>query len=115
MRNQLSLLSTLASRLAKTAGVFVQLAEHHVNASAPSTAAGATTQGLDDLSDIDLAAIEGYLEWLPGSVPPTQEIMEPEAAVDGDGEATALNGRKRRFDDVFDWFSWDSYYSGIGT
>ena len=113
MCSQLSLLSTLSSRLAHTASVFLQLAQHHVNAGAPKTVAN--TQSLDGFADIDLATIESYLAWLPAefteSLPPTERIARPETTAGGHQDLAASRGLEGRFDDAFDWFSWDTYYA----
>ena len=115
MCSQLSLLSKLSSRLAHTAGVFVQLAQHHVDgASAKASAA----QSSGDLDDLDLATIESYLEWLPADtidgLPSLKSATKPDAAVGARSSSqTSAEPQRAHSGDVFDWFSWDAYYSDL--
>lgn len=110
MRSQLSLLSELSSRLAKTASVFFQLARQQMD----SAAARTSMHGQDwpDLEDLDLAAIESYLEWLPADVTRSlpYSTINAECNAGTEGRHPKSNEGERRMDDVFDWFSWDAYY-----
>lgn len=112
MCTQLNLLETLSARLARTAEVFVQLAQVHVEASNAAKTATAPTL-TEALANLDSPTIQSFLDWLPAGLPPMMDIIQPEALSGLTVEATQTSGRKRPFDDVFDWFSWDSYYSGV--
>lgn len=106
MRSQLSLLQSLSARLAHTAGVFLQLAQQHVQASAAEA-----FSRFDALEDLDLAAIENYLQCLPTEV--TDSLPAPRDASQAERQAHSepaiLREPKERVEDVFDWFSWDAY------
>lgn len=112
MRLQLSLLSTLALRLARTARIFVQLAQHHVSTGGERSPL--TGQDGSHEADIDFEAIEEYLKWLPsevaGGIPPSMSRESHMPAAASNQAQDAPGEGVRSLDDVFDWFSWEAYY-----
>ncbi|KAJ5827562.1 Transcription factor [Penicillium robsamsonii] len=126
MRSQMRLLATVCSRLQHTASVFLQIAQMHVSRCAltqasekpatsfqppPSLSIDGCGQLPNDLMDVNYGELNvaNYLEWLPadmGSTWPLFGVNRPEVASShlGDNKTIPAN--------MFDWFSWDAYYSG---
>ncbi|PTU20328.1 hypothetical protein P175DRAFT_0510242 [Aspergillus ochraceoroseus IBT 24754] len=68
-----------------------------------------------DMSDPDVAS---YLEWLPTDIDaswPMFDLGGQGSAGDRDSHGRrSSQTRRRAFDGMFDWFSWDAYYAGTG-
>ncbi|KAJ6190261.1 Transcription factor [Penicillium mononematosum] len=128
MRSQMRLLATVCSRLQHTASVFLQLARTHVsgrvltqtyekpaNPFQPPPTQPTYTYGQhpEDLMDLDLGELDvsNYLEWLPadmGSAWPIFDTNRPDMS-------SRLGNKRPSQGSGFDWFSWDTYYSGAET
>ncbi|KAJ5494629.1 Transcription factor, partial [Penicillium fimorum] len=129
MRSQMHLLATVCSRLQHTASVFLQLAQLHVSRCALTQASEKSAKSFqpppvqpidscgqrpEDLMDVDVRElnIASYLEWLPtdmGSTWPLFDVNPPEVASSHIGDDKSIPGN------MFDWFAWDTYYSGTET
>jgi hypothetical protein len=118
MRSQMRLLATVCTRLQHTASVFLQLAQNHVSRRPPEEPARkkakspvSSLQNCSDLVDIDIRDINvaNYLEWLPGDL----ATAAPTRDVDGHWpHSFGASQRRRMSGNMFDWFSWDTYYAG---
>lgn len=109
MRMQLSLLSMLASRLARTARIFHQLAQRHV----ATTERKSASLGQDGASaaEVDFETIEDYLKWLSLEVADGMPLPINVENAASNSEALKFPGeRTQSLGDVFDWFSWETYY-----
>lgn len=66
-----------------------------------------------DMEEMDITS---YLEWLPSNMDdstwPMFEAEGPYSRANGDPLAKNVQNRRQKFESVFDWFSWDSYYAG---
>ncbi|KAJ5383252.1 Transcription factor, partial [Penicillium concentricum] len=129
MRSQMRLLATVCSRLQHTASVFLQLAQVHVSRCALAETIETpdksfqppSVQPMDnhiqhseDLMDLDFGELNvtNYLEWLPA------DMGSPLSIFDGNrpGVSSSRLGEKKSIPgNMFDWFSWDTYYSGTET
>jgi hypothetical protein len=128
MKLQMRLLATLCSRLQHTASAFLQLAQVHVSRCASTQAIEKPAESFQppvpsidshcqhpaDVMDVDLGELDvaNYLEWLPadmGSPWPMFGADRPQVSSSRLGDKRPIPG------DIFDWFSWDTYYSGTGT
>ncbi|KAJ6089455.1 Transcription factor [Penicillium canescens] len=128
MQSQMRLLATVCSRLEHTASIFLKLAQNHVSyrastktaaPPAPYTQASSNqnyshSQTLADLMDPEVGDLNvvNYVEWLPADMDttwplPEAERHEPVSSRPGD--------RGQMLGNMFDWFSWDSYYAGTGA
>jgi hypothetical protein len=125
MQSQMRLLATVCSRLEHTAAIFLKLAQNHVSYRASTKTAAppepykqasrnqnhSHSQILADLVDLDVGDLNvvNYIEWLPADMDttwplPEAERHEPVSSRPGD--------RGQMSGNMFDWFSWDSYYAG---
>ncbi|OQE10701.1 hypothetical protein PENFLA_c081G08660 [Penicillium flavigenum] len=125
MRSQMRLLATVCSRLQHTASIFLQLARAHVSGRIPTQTHEKPAksfqptpiqptytydQHTEDLMDLDLGElnVSNYLEWLPtdmGSAWPIFDTKRPDVS-------SRLGNKRPSQGSGFDWFSWDTYYSG---
>ncbi|KAF5003195.1 hypothetical protein FDECE_10263 [Fusarium decemcellulare] len=71
-----------------------------------------------DLGDGLGMDMESFLDWLPADIFPVfnEEQHGPlqttsDAILHGNASQQCSRGRKRSFDSLFDWFSWDAYYA----
>ncbi|KAJ5521712.1 Transcription factor [Penicillium freii] len=128
MRSQMRLLATVCSRLQHTASVFLQLAQAHVSGRVLTQTIEKPTKSLqpppiqptysydqhpEDMMDLDFGElnVSNYLEWLPadmGSAWPMFDTNRPDVV------SRPANKRPSQ-GSGFDWFSWDTYYSGTET
>ncbi|KAK7458515.1 hypothetical protein Landi51_01338 [Colletotrichum acutatum] len=97
-------------------------AEKHVEEVSTGDALPSPSQGtLDDFTLDDGLDIGNFLNWLPADIFTSGPSLglesrqnlgsasrKPEASSTAD-----LRGRKRPFDAIFDWFSWDTYYADM--
>ncbi|KAJ5297882.1 Transcription factor [Penicillium antarcticum] len=121
MQSQMRLLATVCSRLEHTAAIFLKLAQNHVShrASAKTTAPAAPhkqsashqnyNQALADLMDLDVSDMSNHIEWLPVDMDTTWPLPEAEKH---DPVHSRPADRGQMSSNMFDWFSWDSYYAG---
>lgn len=116
MRSQMRLLATVCSRLQHTASVFHQLARGHASrqlATEPSHKRARLSetqeQHCKDLTEPDIRGVDvaHYLDWLPAEIQTTFPIQEPERL-----DPTDPSQRITVPGNMFDWFSWDTYYAG---
>ncbi|OQE37661.1 hypothetical protein PENCOP_c009G02782 [Penicillium coprophilum] len=127
MRSQMRLLATVCSRLQHTASVFLQLAQVHVSRHALTGTIGKPDEpfqsqpeehidGHDhdpgELTDLDLGEsnIANYLKWLPTEMSPPWSMFDADQP---DVSCPRFSNKRSIPDNSFDWFSWDTYYSGI--
>jgi hypothetical protein len=119
MRSQMRLLANVCSRLQHTASVFLQLAQNHVSRPVKKPGrrkaklTGNPPRHYSGLVDLDIPEIDvvSYLEWLPA---------EPEIAISTQDieshQPDSFGANQGRISgNMFDWFSWDSYYAGADT
>jgi len=114
MRSQMRLLATVCSRLQHTASVFLQLAQNYVSHLEPARKRAKPptnhSQYVNNAVDLDIrdVNITNYLEWLP------EEIETKIPAQEGDWhglDSFGVSQRRRMSGNMFDWFSWDTYYA----
>jgi hypothetical protein len=127
MQSQMRLIATVCSRLENTASIFLKLAQNLVSYRASTKKAAppapykqassnqnySHSQTLADLMDPEVGDLNvaNYVEWLPADMDttwplPEAERHEPVSSRPGD--------RGQMLGNMFDWFSWDSYYAGTG-
>ncbi|OQE06566.1 hypothetical protein PENVUL_c017G03689 [Penicillium vulpinum] len=128
MRSQMRLLATVCSRLQHTASAFLRLAQVHVSRHAltqsvetparpaqppPIQSSHSHDHHPEDSMDLDLGQfnVASYLEWLPA------DMGSPWPILDSNRPEVSSRPRDKRptLGDMFDWFSWDTYYSGTET
>jgi hypothetical protein len=113
------LLATACSRLEHTASVFLQLAQNYVSRPLREPAhkkvrlSGNPQQHYSGLVDLDVPEVNvaNYLEWLLAET----EIATPTQDIDGHQPDSFGSNQRRMSGNMFDWFSWDSYYAGADT
>jgi hypothetical protein len=123
MQFQMRLLATVCSRLEHTAAVFLKLAQNHVSYRESTKSPGqhvpykqaARNRNFDynetlaDLMGLDVGNVANYIEWLPTDMDTTWPLPEAERhekMFSRPGDRGQMSGN------MFDWFSWDSYYAG---
>lgn len=122
------LLATVCSRLQHTASVFFQLARAHVSGRVltqtiekpakslqppPMQSTYSHDQHSEDVMDLDFGELDvsNYLEWLPADMGSTWPMFDTNRP-----DVVSRPGNKRPSQGSgFDWFSWDTYYSGTET
>ncbi|CAI7583720.1 unnamed protein product [Penicillium glandicola] len=129
MRSQMRLLATVCSKLQHTTSVFLRLAQVHVSRCGLTETiekpvnpvqplvqlTDSHYQHPDSLMDLDFGELNvaNYLEWLPadmGSPFPPFDDNRPDVS-----SSSRLVDNKSIPGNMFDWFSWDTYYSGAET
>ncbi|KAJ5762003.1 Transcription factor [Penicillium nucicola] len=129
MQSQMRLLATVCSRLEQTAAIFHKLAQNHVSYRASTKTAAShskqvsgnqphsynsshgnsQSQNITDLMTLNVGDVANYIEWLPTDMDTTWPLSEAEKY---EPVSSRPADRGQMSGNMFDWFSWDSYYAG---